>query len=101
MAKRYYNGLEFESTIELKFALSIEDECAYLLHPKKIFDSYYRENGKIVEINDTTKSYTPDFLIRSTTRNIGAIIETKPNSYKNAAQFEFRNKVIKSYLSGY
>jgi hypothetical protein len=89
----------FDSQIELRFALSIEDQYAYLHHPKRIFESYYRDDGKIVEINNKTRSYTPDFLIRSITQNEATIIETKPNHYNDWEQFERRNRIVSKYLS--
>jgi hypothetical protein len=99
MAIRYYNGIKFDSKIELKFALSIESNFAYLHHPKKIFESYYREDGKIVEINNNTRNYTPDFLIRSVSRNVATIVETKPDDYNDPEQFERRNRIVAKYLS--
>lgn len=93
----YYNGCLFESTLELKYALSIEDEYAYIVHPKRIFDSFYRDNGKLVEILEQTKSYTPDFLIRSYTENKASIIEIKEEHYSDPEQYDLRNRIMKKY----
>jgi len=80
--KLYYNGCIFHSGAELKYALSIEDEYAYIIHPKRIFDSFYRANGKIVQVENFTQNYTPDFFIRSYTNKIGYIIESKPMDFE-------------------
>lgn len=94
----YYNGCLFESPYELKYALSIEYDFAYLLHPKKIYDSFYRDNGKAVEINDYTNNYTPDFLIRSYNENIACIVEIKGRSFNDIRQYEKRNAIMERYL---
>jgi len=52
----YYNGCLFDSQAELKYALSIEDDYAYLLHPKRIFDTCYDYHGKVIEIEEYTKT---------------------------------------------
>lgn len=94
----YYNGCLFESPYELKYALSIEEDYAYLLHPKRIYDSFYRGNGKVVEINERTANYTPDFLIRSYQENTACVIEIKGHSFNDLQQYEKRNAIMNRYL---
>ena len=96
----YYNGCKFDSRLELRYALFIETNYAYLVKPKKIYDSYYRKNGREVEINEYTKSYKPDFLIRSYKENIGSFIEIKHHNYRDQAEIEKRNRIIARYCDG-
>ncbi|MFZ6014435.1 MAG: hypothetical protein ACOYXT_29115 [Bacteroidota bacterium] len=95
----FYNGCRFESLGELKYALSIEDEYAYIVHPKKIFDSFYRDHGKIVEIYEHTKGYTPDFLIRSYRNNTASFVEVKYEDFNDVEQIELRNRIMGKYLT--
>jgi len=95
--KAYYNGCEFESVHELRFALSIEDAFAYLLHPRRIFNSYYRENGSVVAIEDTTSSYKPDFLIRSYSENTVSFFEIKPHGFNDWEQYSKRNRIMNNF----
>lgn len=96
----YYNGCKFDSRLELRYALFIETNYAYLVKPIKIYDSYYRKKGREVEIYEHTGSYEPDFLIRSYKENIAAFIETKPDNYKNPVQMEKRNRIVGRYCDG-
>ncbi|MDW3209281.1 MAG: hypothetical protein R8N23_05410 [Reichenbachiella sp.] len=96
----YYNGCKFDSRLELRFCLLMEENnFAYLVHPKKIYDSYYRNEGQYVEVFENTKSYTPDFLIRSIEKNVAYFIEIKPEDFSDEIQLYKRNKIIARYCN--
>ncbi|WP_421873984.1 hypothetical protein [Marinoscillum sp.] len=73
----YYNGIRFDSQLELKFALLIEHNFVYAAHPKEFFQKDL-ETGKII-LTPEIHSYKPDFYIRSLKDNIASYIEIKPS----------------------
>jgi hypothetical protein len=99
-AKSYkipYRGCHFDSLLELKYALSIEGTHRYLREPFIIgYDpntlrttNYFRE---------TTKLYTPDFLIRSKTTKASVLIEVKPSRLKNSRAISIYQKICEDYI---
>ncbi len=59
-----YNGCLFHSFTELRYALMIEDEFAFL---REGIEIYYdpKIQQSTLYIHEQTKKYTPDFLIRN------------------------------------
>lgn len=100
-AKSYkipYRGCHFDSLLELKYALSIEDSHRYLREPFIIgYDpntlrttNYFRE---------PTKMYTPDFLIRCKTTGASVLIEVKPSTLKKSQEISIYQKICEDYIS--
>lgn len=93
-----YRGCSFDSLLELKFVLSIEDEYRFLRCPVKIgYDpltlqttNYFRE---------TTRVYTPDFLMRHKVTNEAWLIELKPADYKLSRTVSIYNSIARHYIS--
>jgi hypothetical protein len=77
-----YNGCLYDSLLELKFVLSVEKEYMYLREPVIIgYDPI-----KCVSTNylqERTRIYKPDFLIRSPEGGPALLIELKPTAWKN------------------
>lgn len=75
-----YRGCLFDSLLELKYAMSIEDDYRFLREPVIIgYDpktlavtNYFRES---------TRMYTPDFVARDKHDHGGWMIEIKPKSF--------------------
>jgi len=92
-----YRCCKFDSLLELKFVLSIEDNWYFLREHIVIFydpktllpTSYIREN---------TKKYTPDFLIRNKSNNKAFLIELKPGEFRNEVQIKVRKQVAENYI---
>ncbi len=92
-----YRGCAFDSLLELKFVLSIEDDYRFLRCPVKIgFDpksmlttNYFR---------DATKFYTPDFLVRHKLTNEAWLVELKPTEYKLSRNISIYNCIAGDYI---
>jgi hypothetical protein len=72
-----YNGIEFNSTLEVKFALMIEDTCEYMYEPLAIW--YNRTNLNLRIKEECPHRYVPDFLVRKIKDNSAHLIEVKPH----------------------
>jgi hypothetical protein len=76
----------------------IEDKCCWIREPLSIF--YNPEDLKITNyLNEKTKKYTPDFLVRKCKDNSAYLIEIKPKSFVNTEQMQIRKRVIENYLT--
>ncbi|MCB0497239.1 MAG: hypothetical protein KDC79_13955 [Cyclobacteriaceae bacterium] len=88
MAKKFkfsnqveYNGILFDSTLECKYALSIEDYCDYYYHPLKIwYDKKDKTKSGKAYCNN---SYEPDFLVRNLKTNKTYLVEIKDGRRSN------------------
>jgi hypothetical protein len=92
-----YRSCKFDSLLELKFTLSIEDNWYFLREhiviyydPKTFLPTNY--------IRDTTRKYTPDFLIRNNENNKAFLIELKPRAFRNEIQTMLRKQVAENYI---
>ncbi len=96
--KIQYKGVLYDSLLELRFVLIIENKCSWIREPKSIFynpitlmpTNYIQEN---------TKKYTPDFLVRKWCDNSAHLIELKPEKFKESEQVQIRQKVVANYLN--
>ncbi|HWB27511.1 MAG TPA: hypothetical protein VG738_18675 [Chitinophagaceae bacterium] len=75
-----YKGMGFDSLLELRYAISIEEEYAYARECVKIYydplsakSTFYLKQG--------TKSYKPDFLIRHHNTRKAFLVEVKPRGF--------------------
>lgn len=92
-----YKGVQFDSLLELRFILIIEDKCSWIKEPKTIF--YDPETFKpITYLKENTKKYTPDFLVRKWKDNSAHLIELKPREFKDSDQMKIRNQVVINYI---
>ena len=92
-----YRSCKFDSLLELKFVLSIEDQWYFLREhivifydPKTFLPTDY--------IRETTRKYTPDFLIRDKKNNKAFLIELKPRAFRNEIQTFVRKQVAENYI---
>jgi hypothetical protein len=92
-----YRSCKFDSLLELKFVLSIEDNWYFLREhivifydPKTFLPTNY--------IRETTRKYTPDFLIRDKRNNKAYLIELKPREFRNEIQTMSRKQVADNYI---
>ena len=92
-----YRSCKFDSLLELKFVLSIEDNWYFLrehivifYEPKTFLPTNY--------IRETTRKYTPDFLIRNKRNNKAYLIELKPREFRNEMQTKVRKQVAVNYI---
>jgi hypothetical protein len=95
-----YNGCFFHSLSELKYALAIEDEFAFLREGIEIYyDPHLQEST--LYIREHTRKYRPDFLIRNWSDSKAYIIEIKPSGFDNYEQLAMRQKVSEHFIKTY
>lgn len=95
--KIVYWGCAFDSILELKFALSIQNNYEFLRSPISI---YYDPLTKIPTnyIRDNIRRYTPDFLIRDKISREAFLVEIKPRAFENERQLIVRKEVAENYI---
>ena len=95
--KSQYQGCSYDSLLELKFIILIEDKCSWMREPIEI---YYNidtlENTNY--LNDRTTKYVPDFLVRKWSGHTGHLIEIKPKKNLYSKQMKIRKIVVANYL---
>jgi uncharacterized protein YifE (UPF0438 family) len=95
--KIQYKGCLYHSLLELKFVLLIEDKCSWIREPVAIH--YDPETLEVTNyINENTKKYTPDFLVRKWHNNTGHLIEIKPKKFLDSELMHIRKVVTENYL---
>lgn len=72
-----YNGIIFDSILEAKFAMRIEETCAYYYHPLSIF--YDKKDDTKLGKEFCSNQYKPDFLVRRLSDNACFLVEIKSN----------------------
>lgn len=90
----FYKGYVFDSTIELKYALSIEDTYAWLRNGIEI---YYGINVQPSGIKTNLHCYRPDFLVRNLSNHQAELIEIKPDGF-NIAMQPMRIKIVAKFI---
>lgn len=73
-----YNGIIFDSILEAKFAMLIEDSCDYYYHPFTIW--YDKKDPTKLGKQCCSNQYQPDFLVRKLSDNTCHLIEIKSSS---------------------
>lgn len=75
-----YKGLGFDSLLELRYAISLEEEYSYARECVKIY--YDPKTAKSTTyLTEGIKSYKPDFLIRQRQTGKAFLIEVKPRGF--------------------
>lgn len=90
-------GCAFDSLLELKYAISIQDEYAFLRDRVTIF--YHK--GTLQPANyhrEGVLHYTPDFLIRNKQTGEAFLIETKPRAAEHDSKLLIRKQVAENYI---
>jgi hypothetical protein len=90
-------GCSFDSLLELRFALSIQDEFEFLRSPVSV---YYDPTTKqaVDHIRLCTRRYTPDFLIRHEQTKVAQWVEIKPRAFADHASVASRKSVAENYI---
>ncbi|MBN8877701.1 MAG: TnsA endonuclease N-terminal domain-containing protein [Sphingobacteriales bacterium] len=95
--KIIYWGCLFDSLLELKYAISIEQEYEFLrahipvyYDPKTLLPTDY--------IRGNIRRYTPDFLIRHKQTGEAFWVEVKPRAFAGDPQLTTRQKVAENYI---
>ena len=91
----FYKGCVFDSTVEFKFALMIEETHAWLRNGIEI---YYGINVQPSGIKAKLHCYRPDFLIRNLTTHTAELIEIKPDGFTKEMQRK-RAKTVAKHIS--
>ncbi|MBV9986038.1 MAG: hypothetical protein JO301_00045 [Chitinophagaceae bacterium] len=91
-------GFSFDSLTELKYAISIMEEYAFLRAPVSI----YYHPGTLITLDQVRRChlrYTPDFLIRHKRTHKAFLVEVKPRAFAGHPQLDLRRKVAENYIS--
>lgn len=90
-------GCSFDSLLELKFAISVQDEYAFVRERVTIF--YHK--GTLLPTNyhrEGVLHYTPDFLMRNKETGEAFLIEIKPRAAQHDPKLEIRRQVAENYI---
>jgi len=95
--KIIYWGSTFDSILELKYAISIQD-CYESLRAH--IPIYYdpRTNKPTYYIRDNIRRYTPDFLIRNKLTHEAFLVEVKPRAFEHNPQLALRKAVAENFI---
>jgi hypothetical protein len=90
-------GFHFDSLTELRFAVSIMEEYAFLRNQVSI---YYHPGTLLPTsyIRRCHRRYTPDFLIRHKETNEALLVEIKPRAFEHHPQLALRKEVALNYI---
>ena len=95
--KMIYQHCCFDSLLELKYAISIEQEYEYLrAHIPIYYDP--KTNYPTDYLKETTRKYTPDFLIRNKITHKASFVELKPRAFENNPQLDLRRAIAEKYI---
>ena len=91
-----YNGIIYDSTLECKYALSIEDHCDYYYHP---FTIWYDKRDSSRLGKQYNGKYTPDFLVRDLRINKTYLVEVKSSSYRYHYEVLKKERITNHYIA--
>jgi len=92
-----YRSCFFDSLLELKYALSIEQDYRYLREPYLI--GYDAKTLQVTNhFKEETKIYTPDFLIRCKTSNKAYLVEIKPSAFRHRDDAITYQQIAQNYI---
>lgn len=90
-----YNGQWFDSLLELRYILSIEDTHCWMREGISI---YYNLDDEPEGIKGGLKTYTPDFLVREKKTNKAILVELKPADFDDRWEIIRRRKIAENYI---
>lgn len=90
-------GYRFDSVTEVKFAISVMEEYAFMRSPVSI---YFHPGSGALSPHPRIyhRRYTPDFLIRHLETKLAYLIEIKPRAYEGNPELEMHEKIASSYI---
>ncbi len=95
--KMIYWGCQFDSLLELKYAISIQEEYEFVRARLTI---YYKHgsNQPTNYIREGVRHYTPDFIIRNKETGKAYLIEIKPRAAQDDPSLKIRKEVAENYI---
>ena len=95
--KIIYWGSTFDSILELKYAISIQEDFDSL---RAHIPIYYDPNTRrpTFYIRDNIRRYTPDFLIRHKHTNEAFLVEVKPRAFEHNQQLVVRREIAENFI---
>lgn len=91
----FYNGQWFDSLLELRFILSIEETHCWLRENLSI---YYAIDEVPEGIQGGLSSYTPDILIRNKNTGLASLVEIKPSNFNDKWELRKRQKIAMDFI---
>ena len=90
-------GIHFDSLTEVKFALSILEDHAFLRSPVSMY--FHPGTFNLVCFPRLChRRYTPDFLIRNIETGQATLIEIKPRAFEGQAQLDHHEIIATNYI---
>lgn len=90
-------GCQFDSLLELKYAISIQDEYEFLRARITIF-YHHGTKAPTGYVREGVRRYTPDFLIRHKQTGEAFLVEIKPRAAENEPQLALRREVAGKFI---
>src|ERR1043165_6105894 len=92
-----YRGCFFHSLLELKYAISIEEEYRFLREP--VIIGYNPKTFAVTNyFRDGVCMYTPDFVIRNKTDSSAYLIELKPRKFFTEQLFAKYQSIAQNFI---
>jgi hypothetical protein len=92
-----YRGCYFHSFVELKYAMSIENDYRYLREP--VIIGYNAKTLQATQyFREETKMYTPDFLVRPKAGGDLMLAEIKPADFKSDKAVNMYETIARNYI---
>lgn len=90
-------GCVFDSLTELKFAISILEDYAFL---RERISIHFHPGTKLPTdyIRECHRRYTPDFLIRHKETGEAYLVEIKPRAFQHEHQLLYRKEIAENYI---
>lgn len=93
-----YNGNGYDSLLELRYAIFIQDEYDFIREGINIyFDPAQRKSTNY--IREGTRKYKPDFLLRHRVTGKAFLVEVKPADFDDFATLSLYRDVCKHYIA--
>ncbi len=92
-----YKGLGFDSLLELRYAISIEQGFAFMREGIKIFYDPSTEKSTNY-LRAGIRRYTPDFLIRNWQTGKAFLIEVKPSGFDDFNALSLYQNICNHYI---
>jgi hypothetical protein len=91
-------GSTFDSILELKYAIWIQDQYEFL---RSMIPIYYdpKTRKPTNYIRDNIRRYTPDFLVRHKVTGEAFWVEIKPRAFEGNEQLALRKEVAENYIN--
>lgn len=91
-----YNGLYFDSSLELQFALLIEGSCEYIYRPLTVW--YDPNDSDKLGKQECNNKYIPDFLVRKVRKKTAHLIEIKFSQQVNNHLVQAKKIAAEKYI---